>query len=145
MWAKYLISKPYGSNPNWSILLVEIIGFTQSCEDILTLELLGNLKSNSHQLKSLSHLLLVMKGRTIMTPIKKRKKIFPKLLKVHFSIVEIIHRILMEGKTDALGVSFLISLYSYSRIKHLLPWEIWEFLLAHYSEITSPQASKYSL
>lgn len=48
MWAKYLISKPYGSNPNWSILLVEIIGFTQSCEDILTLELLGNLKSNSH-------------------------------------------------------------------------------------------------
>lgn len=51
----------------------------------------------------------------------------------------------MEGKTDALDVSFLISLYSYSRIKHLLPWEIWEFLLAHYSEITSPQASKYSL
>lgn len=80
-----------------------------------------------------------------MTPIKKRKKIVPKLLKVHFSIVEIIHRILMEGKTDALDVSFHISLYSYSRIKHLLLWETWEFSLAHYSEITSPQASKYSL
>lgn len=51
----------------------------------------------------------------------------------------------MEGKTDALDVSFLISLYSYSRIKHLLLWETWEFSLAHYSEITSPQASKYSL
>lgn len=48
IWAKALISKPYGPNPNWSIsFLVEIIGFTLSHWNIISLEFLWNLEGIS--------------------------------------------------------------------------------------------------
>lgn len=78
-------------------------------------------------------------------PLKRGKKYSPRYLKYISQLWRSYTEYLWRAKTDALDVSFLNSLYSYSRIKHLLLWETWEFSLAHYSEITSPQASKYSL